>query len=409
VVAEAVVGHGPVHLNLPFRDPLVGTPGPLPPGRADGAPWHDTPTAAFGTNPPHRGRVQVPKRGSGRGVVVAGRGADRFGDVIGWAKERGWPVLADPLSGCRVPDDHVIARFDPLLRCEPFAAAVTPDVVVRVGAPPASRVLARWLASLPPETVHVQVAPPGTWPDPERTASHVAVGALPDVATATGPGWWDRWRRADDAAEAALAATLTDRVTEPGVARALVDALPDRTSLVVSSSMPIRDVEWYARPRTGVVVHANRGANGIDGIVSTALGVAAGSGTPTAAILGDLALLHDAGGLLWAADRGVDCTLVVVDNDGGGIFSFLPQADLPDTFERLFGTPHGVDLRHLAALHRVEVVEAATVDDIAAAAASTGAESGVRLVLAPVPDRQTNVEIHRALDAAVAAAVAATC
>jgi 2-succinyl-5-enolpyruvyl-6-hydroxy-3-cyclohexene-1-carboxylate synthase len=263
---------------------------------------------------------------------------------------------------------------------------------------------------LPVETPQVQVAAPGTWPDPDRTASHVVVESLPAVPAATEPGWCDRWRRADDAAEAALAATVDARaLTEPGVARTVVDALPDGSRLVVSSSMPIRDVEWYARPRAGVHVHANRGANGIDGVVSTALGVAAGSGVPTAALLGDLALLHDAGGLLWAADRAVDCTLVVVDNDGGGIFSFLPQAEAPATFERLFGTPHGVDLRHLATLHRVALVDASTLHDVADAAASTGRGSGVRLVLARVPDRQANVDIHRTLDAAVAAAVTATC
>ena len=190
-------------------------------------------------------------------------------------------------------------------------------------------------------------------------------------------------------------------------ARALVDALPGGSRLVVSSSMPIRDVEWYARPRTGVTVHANRGANGIDGVVSTALGVAAGSGAPTAALLGDLALLHDAGGLLWATRReGVDCTLVVVDNDGGGIFSFLPQAGDAavgtDTFERLFGTPHGVDLRHLAALHGIDAVDAVSLDGVRRAATATVPGSGVRLVLARVPDRAGNVAVHRAVHDAVA-------
>jgi 2-succinyl-5-enolpyruvyl-6-hydroxy-3-cyclohexene-1-carboxylate synthase len=138
-VVEAVAGHGPVHLNLPFRDPLVAAPGPLPPGRPDGAPFHRFDSTSATRSVP----LLLSEATVARGVVVAGRGADRIGDVVGWARERGWPVLADPLSGCRVPDDHVVARFDPVLRCDAFAAAAAPDLVVRVGAPPASKVLGR--------------------------------------------------------------------------------------------------------------------------------------------------------------------------------------------------------------------------------------------------------------------------
>jgi 2-succinyl-5-enolpyruvyl-6-hydroxy-3-cyclohexene-1-carboxylate synthase len=119
--------------------------------------------------------------------------------------------------------------------------------------------------------------------------------------------------------------------------------------------MPVRDVEWYAAPRRSVRVHANRGANGIDGVVSTAVGVAAASGSPTALLVGDVAFLHDVNGLLGAHDRGADLLVVVVDNDGGGIFSFLPQASEVDAerFEQLYGTPHGLDLVAVARAHGV--------------------------------------------------------
>jgi 2-succinyl-5-enolpyruvyl-6-hydroxy-3-cyclohexene-1-carboxylate synthase len=169
--------------------------------------------------------------------------------------------------------------------------------------------------------------------------------------------------------------------------------------------MPVRDVERYAQPRDGVRVVANRGANGIDGVVSTAVGVAL-AGRPTALLIGDIAFLHDSNGLLGAAGRGVDLVVVVVDNDGGGIFSFLPQATrLPgDRFEALFGTPHGLDLVALAAAYGVE---ARAVDgDVGEAAAEALGKGGVHVLVART-DRAANVEAHRRLDDAVAAAVTA--
>jgi 2-succinyl-5-enolpyruvyl-6-hydroxy-3-cyclohexene-1-carboxylate synthase len=174
----------------------------------------------------------------------------------------------------------------------------------------------------------------------------------------------------------------------------------------VSSSMPIRDVERYARPRAGVRVLANRGANGIDGVVSTAVGVAAAIGGPTGLLIGDIAFLHDSNGLLGAAEREVDLVCVVVDNDGGGIFSFLPQARaLPgDRFERLFGTPHGLDLVALASAYGAHARRLDPGDDVGAAVAEAAAKGGVR-VLAVTTDRAANVEVHRRIDAAAAAAV----
>jgi 2-succinyl-5-enolpyruvyl-6-hydroxy-3-cyclohexene-1-carboxylate synthase len=167
-------------------------------------------------------------------------------------------------------------------------------------------------------------------------------------------------------------------------------ALPEDSSLVLSSSMPVRDVEWFAAPRSGVEVHSNRGANGIDGVLSTAVGVALARRAPTAVLIGDVALLHDTNGMLGAVSRDIDLTIVVVDNDGGGIFSFLPQATelAPETFEQLFGTPHGVDLVALAAVHGIPEVEA------------VGSGTGVRLVRVRT-DRAQNVRAHDAINRAV--------
>jgi len=206
--------------------------------------------------------------------------------------------------------------------------------------------------------------------------------------------------------------------TEPAVARDVVRALPDAASLVVSSSMPIRDVEWFAAPRTGLRVLANRGANGIDGVVSTAVGVAlaargwpAGPDRPgpTALLIGDVALLHDTNGLLGASRRGIDLTIVVIDNDGGGIFSFLPQAAAldPAPFEQLYGTPHGVDLAGLAAAHGVSTRVIDRQADLAPAVAASAALGGVHVILVRT-DRAANVAVHDELHDAVAAALTPT-
>lgn len=406
---------GPVHLNLPFRDPLVGDAGDLPPARAGGQPWH---RAAIGRPLLDSAVVAELARvlDTHRGVIVAGEGSGAATAVHALADAAGWPVLADARSDARVPAPVTIAAFDALLRDERFAADHAPAVVLQLGRPPASKVLTQWLARS--AAVEVQVASTPAWVDPAHSSAWRVVAdpaalcrALADrVRGATGTPWLARWRRAEERAQQALTDVLAAHaeVTEPGAARATVAALPDGATLVVSSSMPVRDVEWYAAPRTGVRVLANRGANGIDGVVSTAVGVALASRAPTALLIGDVALLHDTNGLLGAAGRGIDLTIVVVDNDGGGIFSFLPQAsELPgDRFETLFGTPHGVDLGALAAAHGVPCTDVAEADQVAATVTDSVAAGGVRLVRVRT-DRDLNVKVHDELHAAVAAALSA--
>lgn len=396
-------GPGPVHLNLGFRDPLVGEAGDVPPGRPGGRPWHDV-LAAETT-------VEIPPEwvSGRRGLVVAGWGCDAEA-VADWAERLGWPVLADPRSGLR-GHPHAVAAFDPLLRMPAFPASSVPEVVLRVGGPPASKVLGQWLgpAGAGGGALHLVVDPHGRWPDPDRTTG-VVLRAVPLVDAEPAPGGWlEGWLHAEATAQAAIDDTLAGRpdLVEPGVARALSAALPAGARLVASSSMPVRDLEWFGAPGDALPVLANRGANGIDGVVSTALGVAA-SGAPTVALLGDLAFLHDAGGLLWCDRRGTDCTFVVVDNDGGAIFSFLPQAQALDAavFETLFGTPHGVDLAALAAVHRIPVARVDTAADAVDAVHESLRAGGVRLVHV-ASDRAANVAAHDVLNAAVAAAVGA--
>ena len=221
------------------------------------------------------------------------------------------------------------------------------------------------------------------------------------------PTWLRDWLEAERLAREAIDGLL-DEWAEPfegRVARDLVGWMPGGGTLVVGSSMPVRDVDAFARPRDGLRFVANRGLSGIDGFVATALGVAAATDEPVAALCGDLTLLHDASSLLGAAGRPRGAVLVVVDNDGGGIFSFLPQAQLPPgLFEPLFGTPHGLDLTALAAAARVpaRVVEKAA--DLVPALDGALAGGGTQLLVVR-SDRAANLARHRALTEAVAVAV----
>jgi 2-succinyl-5-enolpyruvyl-6-hydroxy-3-cyclohexene-1-carboxylate synthase len=399
---------GPVHLNLPFRDPLVGVPGELPPGRVDGRPWHRTLPASAVLGPADVDAL-VGVLDQPRGVIVAGGGAGDPEAVHALAAAAGWPVLADPRSGCRLPRPTTVAAFDDLLRHPGFAADHTPTVVLRLGRPPASKVLAQWLEASGAD--QVQVTSSSAWVDPEGTAALRVVAEPAQVCrvlsgrlrSGARTPWAARWRRAEDQAQAAIedALATVDRPTEPALARLLVAALPDGATLVSSSSMPVRDVEWYAAPRDGVRHLANRGANGIDGVVSTAVGVALASGAPTFLLIGDIALLHDSNGLLALGGRAADLTIVVADNDGGGIFSFLPQAtDVePDRFEQLFGTPHGVDPVALATAHGLPAAELADLAELPDALGR-----GPRLVRVRT-DRADNVAVHRAIHDAVACAL----
>lgn len=402
-LAACGVDGGPVHMNLPFREPLVGTIGTLPPvddhDESDDDPFDDA--VWFMTRLSMEelaAMLDVP-----HGIVVAGRGVDDPQAVAELAAALGWPVLADPRSGCRALSGAVCA-FDSLVRHQPFAAAHVPKVVLHLGEPPASKVLGQWLQAS--GAVHVQVHAQGRTLDPlgivtERVygeASAVCESVLPSVGGSADPAWRAAWVSAEATAQAALAAAAGDELSEPAVARALagVDG-----SLVVSSSMPVRDLEWFGTA-SATVVHSNRGANGIDGVIATAIGVAIGSDAPTVVLLGDVAFCHDQSSLTALAARQLPLTIVVTDNDGGGIFSFLPQRTALSTerFEQLFGTPHGTDVVAVARAHGLGARTVDSTDDLLAAVADREA-----VVVRVESTRDHNVAVHDALHAAVAAAL----
>jgi 2-succinyl-5-enolpyruvyl-6-hydroxy-3-cyclohexene-1-carboxylate synthase len=411
---------GPVHLNLPFREPLVPSGAPLvdAPGRDDGAPWVATHRAG---RPPSAALVAdlaAFVRGHRRGVIVAGWGADATpATVTRFAAAAGWPILADPVSGLRTGPDAV-STYDAILRAPGNASRLRPAAAIRLGAPPTSKVLNGWLAAGVPSWL---VDPDDVWLDPERSAATRAVcdadalldGVTRDLEqTALEPcDWRATWTGLERRARLALddACDASPDLFEGRVARDVVACLPDGASIVVASSMPVRDVEAFAAPRDGLEFVANRGVNGIDGFVSTVLGVAsARHGAPVIGLLGDLCLLHDVNGLVGANRRDLDATLVVVDNDGGGIFSFLPQArsdDVSDAdFELLFGTPHGVDIAALAASLDVPCVSVHCADELVETIRSALDAGGVRIVLVRT-ERSANVVRHTAVWEAVSSAL----
>ena len=410
-VAEATAARpGPVHLNLGFRDPLVGTAGELPAGRDDGRPWSTVAAVSSPSGPvADEARAALSAR---RGVVVVGGAVGDPDAVLALAEALAWPVVASPratgLWG-RGAGAGVVSHVDALVRLPAFTAE-RPEVVLRVGEPPASKLLGQWLAGLPVVAVHGS----GRWVDPDgQVLFTLPEGALAGLASRVTPApddWRQRWLTAERAAADALADALAgrDEATEPAVARDVVAALPEGAALVVASSMPIRDVEWYAEPRPGLRVLSNRGANGIDGVVSTGVGVALATGAPTAVLVGDVAFLHDSNALLGLGDRGPNLTIVLVDNDGGGIFSFLPQASAldADRFELLFGTPHGVDLPALVAAHGLACRVARTQAEVGPAVTEAAGRPGAEVVVVRT-DRAANVAVHDALHAAVAEAIRA--
>ena len=417
---------GPVHLNLPLREPLVpGLPDPageggeaggwLEPldGRPDGAPWTSFPGGGGGD------ALELPW--TERGVVICGDGCGDPTALLRLAEQAGWPVLAEPSSGARA-GPMTLAAYPYLLDSPGFVAGHQPDLIVSAGRPGLSRGQLSYLRTAAPVR-HVVVAQgPGHWADPARSATDVVPAVRladaprpaggPDAAGgpgAAGTRWLASWRAADVAATAAAAALLDagEDLSEPRLARDLAAALPDGALLWAASSLPIRDLDQQMAPRAGLRVLASRGTSGIDGMISAAAGAAlahqrAGGG-PAAALVGDLAFLHDAPGLfIGPGEPRPDLVLVVANNDGGGIFSLLEQAEHDGPFERVFGTPHGAGLGSLAAAAGLPAVTVERACDLPAALRG----SGLRVVEVRT-SREAGAALRRKLRAACIEAAAA--
>lgn len=394
---------GPVHLNLPFREPLVGTASALPNRHSAGVSRVVRPALVSETDV-----LPVFELINGmKGIILAGRGATP--EVLSLAKSLGWPVFADARSDLRECDENIVVAFDSVLRSSRFADSHFPEVVMRVGEPAASKVTAQWLQRSGSVVVQLQNTEMVIDPDHSVALTFVAdiaqaITVLASMITQPVDGWLSDWSSAETAAQKAIDAWCSNNWSEPTNARVVTSSMKQGNNFVVSSSMPIRDVEWFGSVTPGVQVFSNRGTNGIDGVISTAIGVALGTGVPTTVLIGDVACVHDSNGLWALMQRDVDLKVVVTNNDGGSIFSFLPQAGVvtPETFELLYGTPHGVSFENLAYAHGVPFKRATH----AASVADCLNESGTMLIEVPF-DRSMNVSQHDALNASVVQAVEA--
>ena len=414
---------GPVHLNLPWREPLapvavdgaVTATDPLAlEGRGGGRPLTavtriDLEPSAFLLD-----EVAGHIAGAISGVIVAGRQRDPElrESLVHLSRASGFPILAEPTSQLRCgPHDrsHVVATYDLLLRDERFARSVVPDLVLRFGEMPTSKPLRAWLAASGAEEIVVD--PHGGWNEPSRRAAALLRADPTELAS----GWAVRlekeergapeaWIDAEAAARDALASALEAKgpITEPTLHLALGHAHRNGDLVYTASSMPIRDQEAFLAPdETDALFLSNRGANGIDGLISSGIGAAHASGRPTTIVTGELGLLHDLGGLAALREVETPVRIVVVDNGGGGIFHFLPQESAMEAeeFEALLGTPRPIDVAKAADLFDLPHRRLDSLDDLPGALAAGTGLVEVRT------DRETNVEVHRDLAARVSDAV----
>jgi 2-succinyl-5-enolpyruvyl-6-hydroxy-3-cyclohexene-1-carboxylate synthase len=418
---------GPVQINLPFREPLVPEGSLQPEGPAGGAPYVEV----------LRGRRTLPAGelallterlvAARRGLIVCGPlDLPGFAEAVGrLAAATGFPILADGLANVRLGGhdrSHVIGRHDAIVRAERFRATHVPDLIVRFGGTPTSKALTGMLADQPARQI---VVDDGGWAEPTLRPAMMVHADPVDLAAALAEAvatirpqpapseWLAAWLAADRAADAAIRDWLRT-LEEPFEGSAFAElegALPDDAIVVAGNSMPVRDMDAFlAGGSAAVRCLANRGANGIDGVVSTALGAAAVADRPVVLVVGDLSFIHDLNALVAARLHSLSATIVLVNNDGGGIFSFLPQAamvrpdvGLPAHFEELFGTPHGLDLGPLVTALGGEHRRVGPGEIGPAVAGSLG-QPGVR-VLELRTDRARNVELHRAVTAAVSDAL----
>ncbi|MBC1937638.1 2-succinyl-5-enolpyruvyl-6-hydroxy-3-cyclohexene-1-carboxylic-acid synthase [Listeria grandensis] len=411
---------GPVHLNFPLREPLMPILEPSPFAVTEKKRRH---VHIYYTHEVLEDAViaQIIEACAGkRGVFVAGP-LDKKAfspKLVTLAEQIGWPILADPLSQLRsygALSDAVIDQYDAILQEEEARTALRPEVVIRFGAMPVSKPLMKWLEAL--EDVMFYVVDPGAaWKDPIKAVTnmihcdeHFLVGALTDGwQDKTAPDWAASWKTLNAKVKTVISAHMEtlDVLDEGKLVYDLREWIPEKAGLFIGNSMPIRDVDTYfAQVDKQIRMLANRGANGIDGVISSALGASL-TEQPMYLLIGDLSFYHDMNGLLMAKKYGLNLTIIVVNNNGGGIFSFLPQASEPKYFETLFGTGADIDFRYAAALYEGDFHEVRNWDELHDAFDQAHFHKGLDIIEVKT-NRYENVDSHRALWEAIKTAIRA--
>lgn len=437
-IANRAVAHvqavpvGPVHLNMPFREPLVPelledpeSDMRLPlrqdrlawEGRPDGWPYIEVDNAALASaSQPTIQRLASVLSAKRRGLIIVGTNSDLtlIDPLLELAQCLGYPILADPLSQFRSGPhnrDSVLASYDAFLRIDAFVKCMEPEVVLRFGPMPTSKPLLLYLkhyAHCPQIVVDAQ----GGWEEPTQLASemiHANPVALCRDLQAALPAinlqnevWFSIWQRSDCVTRQALYAAIQDfpQLFEGRVFVELAELLPAGSTLYVGNSMPIRDMDTFFWGNDRLIrVFGNRGANGIDGLISSALGASAVSTKDehTVLVIGDLSFFHDLNGLLAARLHALNITIVLVNNDGGGIFSFLPQSAYPQHFEQLFGTPTGLDFRPVVQMYGGQFQRVHEWRNDFRSALEQSFYKGGLHVVEVATERQSNVTMHRQL------------
>jgi 2-succinyl-5-enolpyruvyl-6-hydroxy-3-cyclohexene-1-carboxylate synthase len=436
---------GPVHLNMPFREPLTPNAqpdAPLPPeeqrdpiawsGRDRNEPFVDVEISPRSLASDHiPGMLWSLVKKEPHGLIIAGSGCslDVYDKLIQIAHRLNYPILADPLSHLRNSPKHdtpwtkpvdvdkryvISTSYDAFLRLESFVATHKPGLILRFGAMPTSKPLLLYLKRYA-DCPQVVIDENDDWQEPTQQAS-VMINSrvvqvcnnlltyLGDLEHPKSP-WFSEWRHTELITKQTLLSTINDfqQPFEGRIFTELNDLLPDRATLYVGNSMPVRDLDtFFWGSDRNVSIIGNRGANGIDGVISSALGYSAGQlvGGPTVLVIGDLSFYHDLNGLLAACMHNLDLLIILVNNDGGGIFSFLPQAAYPEHFEQLFGTPTGLDFAPVVAMYGGTLTRPASWEEFREAVQAGMHEGGLHVVEVKT-DRESNVTMHRQLWQAV--------
>lgn len=395
---------GPVHINVPFREPLLIN-------MEQQQPLTQISQSEVGQLVPSQQFISWYKeqlQKEDKGLFIVGDSLPTTEGFWEFARTVQWPVLADPLSNLRssVPEDcmHLcIDQYDALLKDNSFKKYAAPNIVIRFGAQPVSKPLTQFLKVCKPN-VFIAVDESSVFRDSLHIVTqHVQVGSATlwiPIEEKQASSYLKDWSKANDIATKHVQAYLETEEDEGALAATLFEVLSDGDFLFASSSMPIRDVDtFYNKTTKDIQIYANRGTNGIDGVVSTALGVYAATKRPGYLLIGDLAFLHDVNGLIVSRFQKTDLTVVVMNNDGGGIFSYLPQSTETNYFEHLFGTPTGLKFSHIAAMYDAQYDAVHTKEDFHKVL-SEQKRKDIRIIEV-FTNRQVNTETHRKLWTAI--------